>query len=61
MLSIDPKYKPILLEALEEFMYKLSLDQEKLKGQPLTPARKAITKKQEMIEELQHFISSTSQ
>ena len=58
MLSIDPKFKPILLEALEEFMYKLSIEQEKLKGKPLTAIRKALTEKQSMVEELQHHIST---
>jgi hypothetical protein len=57
MLEIDPKYKPILLEALEDLMYKLSLQLEGLKGGPLTKERKDLTDKQNMLEELQHVIS----
>lgn len=58
MQNIDPKYKPILLEALEEMMYKLSLQLDALKGGPLTKERKALTEKQNMVEELQHLIST---
>jgi hypothetical protein len=57
MLEIDPKYKPILLEALEDLMYKLSLQLEGLKGGPLTKERKDLTDKQNLLEELQHLIS----
>jgi hypothetical protein len=57
MLTIDPKYKSILLEALEEMMYKLSLQLNDLKGGPLTKERKELTDKQNMVEELQHQIS----
>ncbi len=58
MQNIDPKYKPILLEALEDLMYKLSLQLDSLKGGPLTKERKDLTAKQDMAEELQHMISS---
>lgn len=57
-MTIDPKYKPILLEALEEMMYQLSLELAELKGEPLTPERKKLTAKQNLVEELQHLISS---
>lgn len=56
-MVIDSKYKPILLEALEDLMYKLSLQLEGLKGGPLTKERKDMTEKQNMLEELQHLIS----
>ena len=58
MIEIDPKYSPILLEALEEAMYKLSIQLEGLKGQPLTDQRKQLTEKQNSLEELQHIIST---
>lgn len=58
LMTIDPKYKPILLEALEEMMYKLSLQLAELKGGPLTPERKKLTAKQNSVEELQHLISA---
>lgn len=57
MLNIDQKYKPILLEALEDLMYKLSLQLEDLKGEPLTKERRDLTDKQNLLEELQHQIS----
>ena len=57
MLNLDQKYKPILLEALEDLMYKLSLQLEDLKGGPLTKERKDLTEKQNLLEELQHQIS----
>ncbi len=58
-MTIDPKFKPILLEALEDMMYKLSLLQETMKGKPLTADRKQLTNKQNLVEELQHQISNS--
>jgi len=46
-----------MLEALEELMYKLSLQLDSLKGEPMTKERKELTRKQTQIEELQHLIS----
>lgn len=48
----------MLLEALEELMYKLSLQLEDLKGKPLTKKRKDLTRKQAELEKLQHLISA---
>jgi len=59
MIEIDQKYKNLLLEALEELMYKFSLELNELKGEPLTKVRKELTRKQEEIEALQHLISLT--
>ena len=56
MQNIEPKYKPILLEALEDLMYKLSVQLDDLKGGPLTKERKELTKKQSLLEELQHVV-----
>jgi len=61
MIQIDSKYKSILLESLEDLMYKLSLQLEDLKGKPLDKQRKALTEKQAAIEELQHIISMGDQ
>lgn len=58
-MTIDPKYKPILLEALEDMMYKLSIQLEPLKGKPLTAERKQLTAKQNLTEELQHIVSNS--
>ncbi len=59
MLTIDSKYKPILLEAMEELMYKLSLQMEEWKGKPMTKWRRELTKKQTLVEDLQHIISTS--
>lgn len=56
-MEIDPRYKPILLEALEDMMYKLSLQLQNHKGGPMTSERKELTEKQQQVEELQHLIS----
>jgi len=57
MITIDPKNKELLLEALEELMYKLSLQLNDLKGGPMDKPRQELTKKQQAIEKLQHLIS----
>jgi hypothetical protein len=59
-MTIDPKYKPVLLEALEDMMYKLSMQLEPLKGKPLTGERKQLTAKQSALEELQHLVSNSN-
>ncbi len=58
MLSIDTKYSHVLLEALEDMMYKLSLQLNDMKGEPMGKTRKELTQKQELLEELQHLISA---
>ena len=57
MIELDIKHKDVLLEALEELMYKLSLELNELKGGPLDKRRKELTQKQQSIERLQHDIS----
>lgn len=59
MLQIETKYQPLVLEALEELMYKISLQLEELKGGPLTKQRKTLTKKQRDLEKMQHQISNS--
>ena len=56
MIQLDPKYKTILLEAIEEQMYKTSLELDQYKGKPLTQARKVLIKKQSDLEAIQHAI-----
>ncbi|WP_425390747.1 hypothetical protein [Ekhidna sp.] len=56
-MKITPENKAILLEALEDMMYKLSLQLDELKGGPLDKQRKELTKKQAHVEKLQHQIS----
>ena len=58
MITLSPEDRPILLEALEDLMYKVSMELEPLKGGPMTPARKELTEKQSHIEALQHLVSS---
>jgi len=57
MINIEEAHKELLLEALEELMYKLSLELAELKGGPMDKNRKALTTKQKRIEDLQHQIS----
>lgn len=58
MIQIDPKHQSILLEALEDLMYKVSMELENYKGGPMDKARKDLTNKQQQIEALQHLIIS---
>lgn len=51
-ISIDEKYRPVLIEVLNDYLYKVSLELNELKGQPLTKKRKELSKKQRLIEEL---------
>jgi hypothetical protein len=60
MLNLDPKYKPILLDALEDMMYKISLQLEDLKGEPMGKRRKKLTEKQALVEELQQIICANN-
>jgi len=57
MIEMTPDNKAILLEALEDLMYKLSLQLDDLKGGPLDKQRKELTQKQSKVEKLQHQIS----
>lgn len=50
------KYKDLLLEAIEELLYKVAIDMENYKGGPMGKARKQLDKKQKMLEKLQHEI-----
>lgn len=59
MIQLDTQQKHLVLEALEEMMYKLSLQLEELKGGPLNKRRKDLTRKQAQIEELQHLVSTS--
>lgn len=59
MIELDKENRIILLEALEDLMYKLSLQLEDLKGGPLDKRRKELTQKQASVEKLQHIISTS--
>ena len=57
-MKIEDKFQPLLLESLEDLMYKVSLELEKLKGQPMTRKRKELTLKLKHLEVLQHLVSN---
>jgi hypothetical protein len=57
MIELELRYKHILMEALEDMMYKISLELDQLKGGPLDKQRKSLTEKQAQLEKLQHLIS----
>ena len=59
-MELEEHDRALLLEALEELMYKLSLELNDLKGGPLNARRKELTKRQKEVEKLQHTISSGS-
>jgi hypothetical protein len=54
MPKIDPKDIPLLLEAIEELLYKVSLQLQEFKGGPLTTERRELTEKQRRLEAIQH-------
>ena len=58
MIRFDIKYKEVLLEAIVERMYQISLELQKLKGGPMTNERRQLTKRQSQLEELQHVLST---
>ena len=60
-MHIPNKYRETLLVALEEYMYKLSLELNKYKGQPMTQTRRDLTNKQRALEDLQHIVSSAGE
>ena len=40
MISIPEKYKDLILETIEESLYKIALEMDNFKGGPMTPERK---------------------
>jgi len=56
-LSIDEKYKDVMLEALGDFLYKISLELNEMKGQSMTKRRKELTKKQKLVEEVRRRLN----
>ncbi len=59
-MQIPNRYRGLMLEALEDLMYKISLDLDKMKGQPMTRERRLLTRQQQDVEELQHLITIAS-
>ena len=61
MIQIDSRYRSLLLEALTEMRYKISLQLETYKGQPMSQQRKELTRKQQEVEQLQYLLSNFDQ
>jgi hypothetical protein len=58
MIKIEAKYQDLLLEAVEELMYRVALQLSELKGGALTSQRKELSLKQKQLEDLQSVILS---
>ena len=56
--KVDAKYHIVLQEALDDYLYKVSLELNELKGHSLNNRRKELTKKQRLIEELRNKLPS---
>ena len=53
-MEIDEKYRSIIREALSDYLYKVSLELNDMKGKALTDRRKELTSKQKLLEELRN-------
>ena len=53
-MEIDEKYRNVIREALSDYLYKVSLELNDMKGKALTDRRKELTKKQQLLEELRN-------
>lgn len=60
IMKINEIQRELLLESLEELMYKTSLELNELKGGPLDSRRKELTRKQKEVEKLQHQVSTAN-
>lgn len=58
-IQIDGTYKAVLLEALNDQLYKVSLELNALKGQPLTNKRKELSRKQRLLEEVRDVVGAS--
>ena len=58
-IQIDISYQAVLLEALNDQLYKVSLELNALKGQPLTNKRKELSRKQRLLEEVRDLVSTS--
>ena len=58
-IQIDISYQAVLLEALNDQLYKVSLELNALKGQPLTNKRKELSRKQRLLEEIRDLVSTS--
>ena len=58
-LIINEEYKDVMLEALGDFLYKISLELNHMKGQSMTKRRKELTKKQRIVEEVRRGLNGS--
>lgn len=58
MANIDAKHIPLLLEAIEELLYKTALRLEEFKGEPMNKERRELSQKQRELEQLRHELST---
>ena len=57
-ITIDIKYKQIIIEAFEDYQYKIALELNEMKGQKLDKRRKELTRKQKLVEELRRKLNT---
>ena len=50
--ALNAKEREILLEALEDYLYKVALAMEGYKGKPMNKARRELDRKQQVVEQL---------
>jgi len=55
-IKLEDKYKVILKEAMDDYIYKVSLQLNEMKGQSMTDKRKELTDKQRYAEKLRKAI-----
>jgi len=56
-ISIDAKYKDVMHEAFSDYLYKISLELNEMKGQAMDNRRKELTKKQRLAEDLRRQLN----
>ena len=59
MNKVDAKYRSVILEALDDYLYKVSMELNELKGHAMNNRRKELTKKQRLIEDLRRDLNSS--
>lgn len=60
IMQLSKKQKQLILEALEDLMYKIAIQLDNYKGGPMDPARTELDKKQKALEKLVHHIEKSS-
>ena len=58
--SIEEKYRGVVLEAMNDYLYKVSLELNQLKGGAMTNRRKELTRKQKLMEEIRSHLNASN-